>query len=587
MKERNIKVIKVTGILFFIVLFAVTTLLLIGEFGAGPSLSNLYRDGKQINGVFTNYENQIYATVPSSGYYLMKEADVNSFREIDNQISNRQFAVDKNHAYCGNRIVAGFNPNTAKALGDGYFSDGKTTCYCAPMSVPNENLSGVSYVLQRILYGAGLVDKPQSDVYPIHILEDGQSAYSPILRTNTATNGKRVYYHGKILPKANPQTLRQIPVLFNDGDTRDSYVYLADDNHVYYKNEVLPLQPNGELHAITFDAQTRENYLIDPKDGMVYVNNIPFDKKYAPYQELSMHGEHAYHGLFLSSHGMFYYDVVAKEVKQVDTNPFLGANFKEIEPLIFSDGKRILYVQTSERWGGRRSPGLISRTTHIYELDEPVNPEAWQKVGMVNHNFGAIWKNGADYFYFDQLGNGQGIKGTIYRIANEATVRTLIEKDVRIDAVRELIRGEDMTIAKNKEVINVTTKYRDGDSWFIWIIIALGVGVRVVLWGIRKMRVNPKPFEIDNMRLKINNLWSKRYRLSDIYEVTFFVERAARQSGYNGRFQVILKNGEHSRKYMFASQMGLKGDTKDELELYIADLQHTLTSYKIKSQVVY
>ncbi|TDQ79609.1 DKNYY domain-containing protein [Sphingobacterium yanglingense] len=585
MKEHGVKVIKVTGILFLIVLLTVAILLLLGEFGGDPNLSNLYRDGKEINGVFTNYNNRIYAVVPSSGYYLIEEADVASFREVDEHISNRQFAVDKNNAYCGNRIVKGFDPVTSRALGEGYFTDGKMTCYCAPMSVPNHDLSGIAFVLEKILYGAGLVDKPQKDIYPLQYLQEGNTVYSPLLRARAATNGKLVYYQGELLPKADPLSLQQLPMLYNDGDIRYSFVYLADDKHVYYKNDLLPLQANNELHALAFDAQNQENYLVDPKEGMVYVNKIPFDKSYAPYKELSLHGGHIFHSFFLSKSGIFYYDAIQKKVMRIDENPFNESNFTEIEPLIFSDNKRIFYLETSEHWGGRRDPGLKSQSTHIFQLDEPVDPTAWQKVGPVNYKFGAVWKNGNHYFYFDQLGNNQGIRKTIYRITDQTTVNKLLEKDIRTDDIRGLIRDKKMTPVKGKEVLQAKTVHRENSYWFIWIILSLTLGVRAVLWLLRKAGVDPQPFTITNKQLKINSLWPKRYELFDIDEVTFYIERAARQPGYTGRFQVILRSGEHSRKYMFASQMRLKADTKDELELYIADLQHKLTSYKVKSSV--
>ncbi|MBL1409228.1 DKNYY domain-containing protein [Sphingobacterium faecale] len=500
MSKKGIRAVKITGATFLIVLLSATVLLLIGEFGTEPSLSNLYRDGKEINGVFTNYNNQIYAVVPSSGYYLIKEADAASFRPLDEHISNRQFAVDKNFAYCGNQIVPGFDPATASALGEGYFTDNKTTCYCAPMSVPNKDLSGVAFVLKKILYGAGVADKPQRDIYPFQFLQEGNSVYTTLLKARAATNGKLVYYQGELLDKANPLTLQQLPLVYNDGDIRLSFVYLADDEHVYYKNELLPLQANKELHALAFDAQNQQNYLVDPKEGMVYVNATPFDKSYAPYKELSLHGGHIFHSFFLSKSGVFYYDAVKKEVMRLEENPFNESNFIEIEPLIFSDNKRLLYLETSELWGGRRDPGLKSQSTHIYQLDEPVDPAAWQRVGPVNYNFGAVWKNGIDYFYFDQLGNNQGIRKTIYRVADQATVSKLLEKDIRTDAIRGLIRDGKMTPIKGKEVLRARTVHRENNYWLIWIILSLTLGVRAVMWFLRKVGVNPQSFTITRKR---------------------------------------------------------------------------------------
>lgn len=583
----NLNIIKRVGITVAIVSIVFSLVLITSMLRSeskGPSSMDLDHEGQKIGGIYLRYQNQVYASVPSNGDYLIREADANSFRLLDDSYRNRQFGVDKNHAYCGNLIVKDFNPSTAKAIGNDYFSDGRQTCYCASMSVTNKALSIFSELSQRVQYGFGIGDKPQTYIYPLSKLETGTAPYRAILKTEVATNGTLSYYEGKILPQANPEHLRQIPKRYNDGDIRESERYLADGEHVYYENTILPLKDHSDLYAIVIDAQNQENYLIDPKQGMVYVNEIAFEKQYSPYRVLSLNGGHIYHALFLSKDGVFYFDTKKKKVVRIDDNPFNNGKFTEIAPLIFSDGQQILYTQTDEVWGNNKNPGLKSRSTKIYRLDES-GTGTWEKIGMVNGTSGSVWKKGGTYYCFDQLGDTQLIGQTIYRITDQATVNQLLSPEIRTDDIRKLVRTDHMAKVKSTELLSAKTSYSSAYGWFIWIPIFLVAGIQLLLWALRKLGVNPKPFSIKNQRLKVNSLWARSYALSDIDTVIFSIESAIRQAGYSGRFQIQTKDGKRSRKYMFATQVRLSADTKQELELYITDLQNILKQHRINSTI--
>ena len=457
--------------------------------GNEPSSYTIGKEGEKIGGIFTRYKNRVYASVPSNGDYLIKEADANSFRRIDDSYQNQQFGLDKNHAYCGNLIVKDFNPATAKAIGNDYFTDGQQTCYCSSMSVRNEDLSPVSELAQQSLYGLGIGDKPQSYIYPLSKLKSGPVPYRAILKTAVATNGSLSYYQGQMLPQANVEGLRPIFELRNDGDARESDSYLADGKSVYYKNTLLPLEDNPNLQAI--DGQNMEHYLIDPNRGMVYVNDTPFDQSYSPYHVLSLHGAHVYHSLFLSKNGIFYFDKKKKKVLRVRDNPFDSGHFKEIAPLIFSDGRQILYAEGSQVWGKNKSPGLKSESTHIYRLDEPATG-SWQKIGMVGGSYGSVWKNGNTYYYFDQLGDAQQIPQTIYRIIDPSTVAALFAPQVRTDDIRSLIDAARMTAVKRTEMVEVKTKFTKGFLGFLWIGIGIFIALQFIMWILWKIGSRPQ-----------------------------------------------------------------------------------------------
>ena len=479
--------VGITAFIVFLLILITFSVGILVSYTKGPDSYTIDNHGQKISDVFVRYQNQLYASVPSSGYYLISESDANSFKLVDNNYSNRQFGVDKNHAYCGNIVVEDFNPAMAKAIGNNYFTDGKQTCYCASISVRNDDLSIISELGQRVLHGFGMGDKPQTAIYKYIKLEPGSAPYRAILKTEVVTNGSLSYSKGRILAQSHATGLRQIPEVYDDGDIRESDSYLADGEHVYYQNTVLPIHDNSDLHTLVFDAQNQADYLIDPKQDMVYVNGMPFDRQSGPYRILSLHGEHIRHVLFLSEDGIFYFDKERKKILKIKNNPFSSGDFKEIAPLIFSDGQQILYIETSQFWGANRNPGLKSESTHIYKLDEPLIG-AWQKIGMVNGSYGSVWKNGGTYYYFDQLGDSQLIPQTIYRIRDQAAVAALLVPQIGTEDIRKLVHSDHLAKVKRTELLEVKTKFSGGFSIMLWIIIA--VVVSIALRRFKNTKVN-------------------------------------------------------------------------------------------------
>jgi hypothetical protein len=123
---------------------------------------------------------------------------------------------------------------------------------------------------------------------------------------------------------------------------------------------------------------------------------------------------------------------------------------------------------------------------------------------MVNHNFGSVWKNGANYYYFDQLGDTQLIGQTIYRITDQATVGVLLSPEIRSEEIRNLVRTDHMAKVKSTELVNVKTSYSGRYAWLIWGVIFLIIGVQLCLWILKKPGFTPKPFSIKNQRTKVN-----------------------------------------------------------------------------------
>ena len=81
--------VGVTAFSAFLMLIIFTVSLFLS--GNEPNSYTIDNEGQKIGGIFMRYKNRVYAGVPSNGDYLIKEADANSFRLIDDSYKNRQF----------------------------------------------------------------------------------------------------------------------------------------------------------------------------------------------------------------------------------------------------------------------------------------------------------------------------------------------------------------------------------------------------------------------------------------------------------------------------------------------------------------
>ncbi|TCM68081.1 DKNYY family protein [Acinetobacter calcoaceticus] len=438
---------------------------------AMTSSSRIDRDGERIEGsIYTRYQDHIYASVPSNGAYRMDQVDVASFRLISNDFQSRQFAVDQHHVYCANLSLPKLNPIRTRHLGYGYLSDGQHTFYCASQSEPNAKLGPVNYLFQQLLYSMALGAKPQNYIYPWFELESSPQPYQVLLDTQIASNGTMTYFAGQQMPQAQSATLRKLPKYFSDGDQRESDEYFADGQHVYYQHQRLEIKDQPELYQLEVEGLSLQPYLIAPLHGDVYLREIAFNRKHAPYRLLSAAGSHVAHVLFASADGIYFYNTEAKALQRAGDHPMQKGQWTEMAPSIFTDGKRIVYLEYADRWGNNRSPGLKARSTHLYQLDEATS-STWQKLGDVDANFGQVWKNGDALYYFDQLGNGQQILQTIYRIPDRTLANQLITTEQGSNNIRRLVEDKQLIPVQKTKLLSATTRYTRS---YYGVFIAIG-----------------------------------------------------------------------------------------------------------------
>ncbi|MBE0391733.1 DKNYY domain-containing protein [Flavobacterium sp. PL002] len=416
--------------------------------------------GEILFGDFTLYQNKIYASVPSNGYYMVEQADIQTFKPISDSYYDKHMAIDKKNVYCGNQIIPTLDPSTTKSIGNNYYFDGQTAYFCAPNTIQNANLGWRQGVWKQIQYNFFEGKKPQTYLHSTTLLPKSDKPYYAILKSNTATDGSKAFYDGEIIPDAIVQSLHQLDNKYDDSDVRKSRNYFADEQSVYYKTNKLPIKSHENLYTFYIENLFNDVYLFDPTSGNVFIGNISFDKQNAPYKVVSKYGNHVNHALFLSKNGVFYYNNQNKNIEKAGENPFLNGNFTEIAPLIFSDGKKTLYLESGSIWHNSRSnKSLASRSTYIFQLDENLQAN-WVKIGIVsNHHYASVWKNGDAYFYFDELGDTQLIFHSIYKIKDQSTLQKLLADDIKIDKIRQLKRDKALVPVNKTKILEAKTKY--------------------------------------------------------------------------------------------------------------------------------
>ena len=458
---------------------------------------DISQSGENYGGIYKRYKGSVYAAVPSNGYYKIDIADPDTFTLLPGAThSDHQVGKDKNHVYCGNRVIPGLDATHARVLGNNYFSDGKQSAYCSYSTTRNPELGKLEEALQIILHQWGYGTKPQSYLYPFALLPESEVPYRPLPGANLITDGTRAYYRGQLMEQADPAALRPVMAPSRSGE-RPSSTYFTDGRNVYHQAARLALAGHRELQELNVSRLTSQTpYLYDPHSGAVYAADLPFDSTHQPYYPLTRAEQHIYHLLFTSRDGLFYYDGQSGEVKRMGDNIFTHGDtaatgdFTALSPYIFWDGQHLLYLQASERWGSRRNPGLISRSTHIYQFMDELTGE-WQKIGDVRGGvFGSLWQNGASLWYFDLTGDTLTDSGPIYRIADRETLALLQPADIGTSVIRKLVRNGKLTPPAHRELLQAKTVYRKTSVAFHWLfyglIVLAVVGNMVRLWG--KMR---------------------------------------------------------------------------------------------------
>ncbi len=402
-------------------------------------------------GVYKLYGGVVYVELSGGGYFPMPEIDTASFRllrETGPGSLNAHVGVDRHHAYCGHRVVEDMNPDSVRFIGYGYYTDGRTTYYFPSATVRNPDLPWFLEIFQP---------NPLSWVYPMRRLPDSDRPYVAMEAIEAVTDGHYVYYEGERMQGggAGLRPLRPYAPHASHGSTwANCDEYTRDGEGVYLGAKRLEIRADSSLFAFEGNFSGRENsYLVSPRDGMVYASGHPFEECHAPYRLISDYNEEVYHTLGLSYDGVYYYDPPWKRVVRAGDNPFASGDFREIAPLVFTDGSRVLYMARSEtrwsrrtRWGGRGTGGkvLITENTELLEL----NLRAEGRVIALKAARESIFQLGDSVYLLGRFGRTMARRfSPIYRIADSATLAVLLESNYIRESEMERLLDEGKLVA--------------------------------------------------------------------------------------------------------------------------------------------
>lgn len=453
---------KILGICLILVILAIAFFTFSQLLVRDDTYVNIERSGQRIgNSIFYKYDNKIYALIPSGGYYIVEDADVDSFSVInsENTYDSRVVGIDKNHVYFGNVKIEDLNPKEITNVGNGYYTDGKSTYFCSSLSERNDEISYVSEIFGHIVHAFFKDKKPKSYIYPYHKLNTEKKISKINNLIYFATDGDVLYYKGKPLENADVNTIKQVS---NRGE------YFCDKNNVYYKDELLPIKNSGELEVVS--AEQGDDLLYDKKSGEVFKGNLRFDESYAPYKVIGNKSSHIRNLFFISKDGVYFYNQRKNKQVKIGENNFKG-NIKHLDDNVFCDEENIYFLSSYEkylfarRFNRRR---LYSINSQIVSFDKK---EGWEKVKSINGNvIGSVWIKNGKYYYFDNLGNSQLIKDTVFEITDKEVLKELLsdENKITVNRIREIIKAEKMKAISGEVKYTATVKYR---FYYLYMIL--------------------------------------------------------------------------------------------------------------------
>ena len=488
-------------------------------------IASYEEDGEftQIGGseFYATPQGKIYALIPSGGKFELKGVRADKFRVLaSGGYRGRNVGVDESAVYCGNLAMSGLDPTRARAIGNGYFTDGRVSYFCSDVGERNYELGAFAEAVQTAAYALLGADKPQSYIYKTRrvlgvnltpVLGFGFAAGSASQGGKFSENsdaddkkgvqdgaqigggialsgdkgGKKAYFEGEELEGADADGLRYV----RDARGRTSEFYVTDGRNVYFKSSRLAVKFTPELREAAYFGGVR--YLLEPASGVVYADGNEFAPEFAPYSlPFGVFGAHAYHLLFRGKDGIYFWesknDGESGELKRAAADPFTG----EISPLagsVFVSGAQTYFVQSREIWSrGKSGRRLSSRRTELFRLE---TSERWRKIGLVRNGvYGAVYANGDKIYYFDALGTQQGISASVYEIADVAAIEALTRpydpsgQNISGADIRKMTKEERLVPARGELVFEAVTYYESGETYLFWgvaatmLLIASAVG---------------------------------------------------------------------------------------------------------------
>lgn len=97
------------------------------------------------------------------------------------------------------------------------------------------------------------------------------------------------------------------------------------------------------------------------------------------------------------------------------------------------------------------------------------------------HTIGSVWTKDGKYYYFDDLGNNQLVKNTVFEINDKNVVNELLSNSnkISIDRIRDIINQKQMQVVDGKVQFKAPVKY--GMDYRIVLVLVLVVVIFIYL----------------------------------------------------------------------------------------------------------
>ncbi|WP_107775543.1 DKNYY domain-containing protein [Campylobacter concisus] len=418
-------------------------------------------------------EGKIYVQISGSGKYELKGVDEASFRvlKLKHAYDYSNVAADKNSVYCAREILPGLDPNSTKALGNGYISDGKISYYCSSRSEKKAGFNEFIAVMKSLAHVFIKSYDDSSYFYRTKLVESAN--LEPIFDAGFARDGSILYYKGEKLD-AKPSELRYITA-----ENGAPSGYYTDGKSLFLGFYKLDASYTDEVRQICYDPKHDIEYLFEPKSGAVFANEHKFSAQNMPYSAIySVDNVHSFWPLFASKDGIYFWDGSKNEQAKISDYQLKG-ELKRLYADIFIDESSAYFLQQGEEWQrSKHGRHLVTQTVSLYKF---APSSSWREVGQVKDGeYGAVYANGEKVYFFSSIKPFYGIKHSVYEVADLSVIEILTRASKELSAkdISEMIKRGELVETSGEEVARSRIEF---DSPKIILYITFGIAFVVIV----------------------------------------------------------------------------------------------------------
>ena len=265
------------------------------------------------------------------------------------------------------------------------------------------------------------------------------------------------------------------------------FVVLTDVHLPIFEKDLASSSGEGEsfpeYKSETVSAEQGESFVYDKESGSVSCGTYCFDEKAKPYTVIGNGSAHVYNLIFTSKDGIYIYNQIKKKQVRIGKNPFEG-RLEVLSKSVFNDNENLYFLRAYERdWINRRWLSGYTRV-FLYSWDTEVvslgSKDGWEKLKDLAETTGSIWRKNGKYYYFDELGNSQGVYDTVFEIRDDVALEELTDSknDIDGDKISKMQAGNKLKPVSGRVVLKASVRYR---GYFLIImffspfILALGI----------------------------------------------------------------------------------------------------------------